>query len=96
MFMKMWVCSVCCFFGCNTLRRCTVHDTENLTFSADYRTGNLHIAVQPSAYVCTDNRAEQLADSVWNSADIINSRTDLLCLFIFTEIVRIIPSRISP
>ena len=33
----------------------TVHDTENLTCSADYRAGNPHIAVQPSAYVCTEN-----------------------------------------
>ena len=34
---------------------CTVHDTENLTFSADYRAGDPHIATQPSAYVHTDN-----------------------------------------
>ena len=33
----------------------TVHDTENLTFSADYRAGNPHIAAQPSAYVRMDN-----------------------------------------
>ena len=33
----------------------SVHDTENLTFSADYRVGDLEIAAQPSAYVCTDN-----------------------------------------
>ena len=32
----------------------TVHDTENLTFSADYRAGNPHIAARPSAYVRTD------------------------------------------
>ena len=33
----------------------TVHDMENLTFSADYRAGNLHIAAQPSTYVRADN-----------------------------------------
>ena len=33
----------------------TVHDMENLTFSADYRAGDPQIAAQPSAYVRTDN-----------------------------------------
>ncbi len=32
-----------------------VHDTENLTFSADYRTGDPQIAAQPSANVRVDN-----------------------------------------
>ena len=66
----------------------TVHDTENLTFSADDRTDNPHIAARPSVYVCADNQrisrghledsartisgfsAEQLADSVRNSANV--------------------------
>ena len=34
---------------------CTVHDTENLTFSADYRADNLQVAAQPSTYVHADN-----------------------------------------
>ena len=34
----------------------TVHDTENLTFSADNRTDNPHIAVRLSAYVHVDNQ----------------------------------------
>ena len=64
----------------------TVHDTENLTFSADNREDNPHIAVRLSTYVHADNQriprghledsawtisgfcAEQLADSVQNSA----------------------------
>ena len=33
----------------------TVHDRASLTFSADYRVGNPHIAAQPSVYVSTDN-----------------------------------------
>ena len=33
----------------------TVCDTEHLTFSTDYRTGDSQIAAQPSAYVHTDN-----------------------------------------
>ena len=33
----------------------TVHDTKNLTFSADYRTDNPLVAVQPSAYIRADN-----------------------------------------
>ena len=34
----------------------TVHDTENLTFSADDRADNPHIAAQPSSYVRADNQ----------------------------------------
>ena len=34
---------------------CTVHDTEKLTFSADYRADNLQVAAQPSTYVHVDN-----------------------------------------
>ena len=33
----------------------TVHDTEKLTFTADDRTENPHIAAQPSAYSHADN-----------------------------------------
>ena len=67
-----------------------VHDTESLTFSTDYRVENLHIAVQRmSVRTISGFRAEQLTDSVWNSADVICSCTDLLHLFIFTEIARI-------
>ena len=32
-----------------------VHDTENLTFSTDYRADNLQVASQLSAYICADN-----------------------------------------
>ena len=38
-------------------------------------------------------RAEQLANSVHNSADVICSHTDVLRLFVFTEIARAIPSQ---
>ena len=40
----------------------TVHDTESLTFSADYRTENPHI----SARTISGFRAEQLASSIPN------------------------------
>ena len=33
-----------------------VHDTENLTFSADDRADNPHIAARPSVYVRADNQ----------------------------------------
>ena len=43
----------------NEKRICTVHDTENLTFSADDRTENPHIF----ARTISGFRAEQLASS---------------------------------
>ena len=51
------------------LVRCTVHDMENLTFSASYHTGNPHRTTWPSVYV-----RGQLAVSVQNSADVTRSR----------------------
>ena len=48
----------------------TVHDTENLTFSADDRADNPHIVTRPSAYVRADNQRiphRQSADSVRNN-----------------------------
>ena len=44
-----------------------------------------------SARTISEFCAEQLADSVQNSADEIHSCTDLLRLFVFTEIARIYP-----
>ena len=89
----------CSLVLCNVLncdQRCLlVHDTENLTFVAEYHAGDPQMAAQSFAYVCTDNYrfcAEQLTDSVWNSEDVVRSRIDVLCLFIFTEIARIVPS----
>ena len=49
-----------------------------------------------SAQIISKFRVEQLADFVWNSADVIHCRTDVLRLFVFTVIARIIPSQISP
>ena len=36
-----------------------------------------------SARIISKFRVEQLADFVWNSADVIRSRTDVLRLFVF-------------
>ena len=77
-----------CTWTIASLPVATVHDTENLTFSADDHVDNPHIAARLSAYVRMDNqriprghlensartisrfRAEQLVDSVRNSADV--------------------------
>ena len=70
----------------------TVHDTENLTFSADDRVENPRISTRTISGFSVDNQriphghledsawtisrfcAEQLADSVRNSADVTRSR----------------------
>ena len=69
-----------------TFSTVTVHDTENLTFSADDRAENPHIStrtisgfrvdtyIEDSARTISGFRAEQLADSVRNSADVTRSR----------------------
>ena len=51
----------------------TVHDTENLTFSADDRAENPHITARLFARTISGFNAEQLADSVRNSADLTSS-----------------------
>ena len=82
--------SACCIV-CLQHLLCTVHDTEKLTFHSlpCGLSCNSHTAVR----VCPHR---QLADSVQNSADVICSRTDVLRLFVFAKIARIISSRISP
>ena len=72
-----------------------VHDTKNLPFPQT----TMHVIRKKprscphmSTQTISGFYGEQLANFGRNSVDAIRSRTDVLRLFVFTEIARIIPS----